>query len=134
MDEAERDVEPAPHAARVVLDDAVGGLGDPDEPEQLVGALPQGAAAHPLHAALEHQVLAAGAVLVDAGVLRHVSDRAAHGVRLAADVVAGDCRRALVGVRERDEDAHGRRLPAPFGPSSPKTSPSRTLNETPSSA
>ena len=35
MDEPERDVEPAAHAARVGLDDAVGGVRDPDELEQL---------------------------------------------------------------------------------------------------
>ena len=110
VDEPERDVEPAPHPARVGLDDAVGRVGDPDELQQLVGARVQAAAAHPLDAALEHQVLAAGAVLVDARVLRHVADRAAHGVRLAADVVARDRGGALVGVRERHEHADGRRL------------------------
>ena len=111
VDETERDVEPAPHPAGVGLDDAVRRFGDPDE---LAAARRRAArsapAAHPLHAALEHQVLAAGAVLVDARVLRHVADRAAHGVRLTTDVVAGDRGRALVRVRERDEHAHGRRL------------------------
>ena len=39
VDEPERDVEPAAHAARVRLDDPVGGVGDPDEVEQVLDAV-----------------------------------------------------------------------------------------------
>ena len=108
---------------------------DPDELEQLVDAIAQVAAAHALDAALQHQVLAARAELVDAGVLRHVADRAPHGVLRAAHVVPGDrapcLRPACVSVTRTRTVVD---LPAPFGPSRPKTSPSRTLKETPSSA
>ena len=83
MHEPERDVEPAAHPARVGLDDAVGGVRDPDELEQLVGTRAQIAPAHALDAALERQVLAAGPELVDARVLRHVADRPPHGIRFA---------------------------------------------------
>ena len=83
---------------------------DPDELEELVGAIAQVAAAHALDAALQHQVLAARAELVDAGVLRHVADRAPHGVLRAANVVPGHRGRAFVRMGQRHEDAHGRRL------------------------
>ena len=92
----------------------------PTSSQQLVGALAQLPAAHPLDAALEHQVLAAGAELVDARVLRHVADRAADRVRLAADVVAGDRGGAAVGVGERDEHADGRRLAGAVRPEQPE--------------
>ena len=73
-----------------------------DEPEQLVDAA--GAARRrrrPWTRPWSMQVLAAGRVEVDAGVLRHVADRAAHAVRVAHGVVAGDERAALVRPRQR---------------------------------
>ena len=82
----------------------------PTSSSSSVERVAQVAAAHALDAALEHQVLAAGAELVDAGVLRDVADRAPHGVLLAAHVVPGHRGRAFVGVGQRDEHAHGRRL------------------------
>ena len=77
---------------------------------QLVDPPSQLGERHLLHAPLEHQVLAAGRVDVDPRVLRDVADRAAHGVRVARDVVAGDHRPSLVGHRQGDEDPDGRRL------------------------
>src|SRR6185312_11785900 len=110
MDEAEGDVEPAPHAARVRLDHPVGRVGDPDELEQAGDTVAQLPAAHPLDPSLQHQVLAAGAVLVDARVLWHVADRAPDRARLTADVVAGDLGAAGVHPAERREDPDRRRL------------------------
>ena len=110
MDEAEGDVEAAPHAARVRLHHPVGCVGDPDELEELGDAVAKLPSAHALHAPLEHEILAAGAVLVDARVLRHVADRAPDGAGLAADVVARDLRPAGVHPAQRGEDADGRRL------------------------
>ena len=110
MDEAERDVETPAHAAGVRLHDPVGSVRDADELEQVADAPAQVVAAHALDTPLEHQVLAARAELVDAGVLRDVADRAADGARLAQHVVAADRRRARVGMRQRHEHAHGRRL------------------------
>ena len=69
------------------------------------------------------------------GRLRHVADRAAHRGRLAAHVVAGDRRRA---ARRRVLSVTRIRtvvdLPAPFGPSRPKTWPAGTEKVIPSSA
>ncbi len=110
MDEPEGDIEPAAHPAGVGLHDAVSSIRDADELEQLIRPRLQRAAAHPLHAALEHQVLTARAELVDARVLRHVPDQPANRVLLAAHVVPEDRRCAFVGVRERDEYAYRRRL------------------------
>ena len=118
--QAERDVEAAAHPARVVLDDAVGGVRDADELEQLGGARSEVAPAHPLDAALQHQVLAAGAELVDAGVLWHVADRTPYGVLLGAHVMAGDRRAAFVGVGQRHEDANGGRLAGAVRPEQPE--------------
>ena len=68
-DERAAEVEPAAHAARVRLDDAVGGVGEVELLEQLVGAS-RGFARWQLVEPAEHpQVLATGQVLVDRGVL-----------------------------------------------------------------
>ena len=58
-------------------------------------------------AADELEVLAAGEVLVDRGVLAGEADRRADRVGLADDVVAGDGRAARVGAEERREDPDG---------------------------
>ena len=113
MDETERDVEPAAHPARVTPHDAVGGSRETDELEQLVDARAEVAAAHPFDVSLQQQVLATGAELVDARVLRHVAECATHREALAQHVVARDRRRARVRGRERDERPHGRRLARP---------------------
>jgi hypothetical protein len=70
----------------------------------------QPGARHTLDVTLQHQVLAAGRVAVDAGALRDVADRAPNGVRLAHDVVARDLGPPTVGGRERGEDLDGRRF------------------------
>src|SRR5262249_7476386 len=95
-DEAERDVQPAAHPARVAADDAVGGALDLDQAQELVDAAAEIAAAEALHPALEQQVLAGGGADVDPGVLRDVADRAPDAVRVPDDVLAGDERAALV--------------------------------------
>ena len=135
MHEPERDVEPPLHAAGVAARDAVGGVAQADELEQLVDALAQRRAGHAVDAPLEQEVLAAGRLPVDARVLRDVADRAlrtrfgwrttsspATSARPESGCVSVASVRTVVD------------LPAPFGPSRPNTSPSRTANETPSSA
>src|SRR6202035_2502576 len=92
------------------VDDAVGGLGDADDLEQLVDPRAKWGAAHPVHASLQEQVLAAGRAAVDSRFLRHVADRTANGIRVAYDVVTGDDGRSFVGSRQRYEHAHGCRL------------------------
>jgi len=95
-----------PH--RVVLDDAVCGVCDADEVEQLGGARAQFAATHSLHPSLEHQVLAPGSKLVDARVLGDVTDQASNCILLAPYVVAEDRRCATVGEGQCHEHANGR--------------------------
>ena len=116
MDEPERDVEPALHAARVAPDDPVGGVRDPDEVEQLVDAAAEHVPRHALDPALEQEVLTAGRLAVDARLLRDVADRPPHAVRLADDVVAGDERAAGIRLRQRRQDPHRRRLPRAVRP------------------
>ena len=110
VDEPERDVEPALHPAGVAAHDPVGRVGEPDELEQLVHALLQLGAAHAVDPALQHQVLAAGGLAVEPRLLGHVAERAPGPVRVPDDVVPGDGRAARVGLRQRREDADGRRL------------------------
>ena len=54
-----------------------------------------------------HQVLRAGQVLVDRGVLAGEADRAAHLLGVADDVVAADPGDAGVGAQQGGEDADG---------------------------
>ena len=56
------------------------------------------------------EVLAPCRVDVDAGALRHVADRAAHGNRLAGDVVPRDSRPPRILLGQGDEDLDRRRL------------------------
>src|SRR5262249_54855664 len=95
-------------------------LPEPELLEQLVDAAAEVGAVQPLDAALQHQVLAAGRVDVDARLLRHVTDRAPDGIRVAGDVVAGDARCAAVGPSERGEDADGGRLAGAVRPEQPE--------------
>ena len=109
-DEARGDVEPAPHAAGVVLDQPAGRVGEPEALEQLARArLGLG----PLEAqqpAEQDQVLAPGEVLVDGGELAGQADEAAHRVGLAHDVVPEHARRAGVRAQQRREHPDRRRL------------------------
>src|SRR5438128_131804 len=91
-------------------------------------------AAHAEDPSLQQQVLAAGRRAVDARLLGHVADRAPRPVRVPHDVVPGDERVAGVGARQVVRTRTVVDLPAPFGPSRPKTSLSRTAKSTPSSA
>ena len=110
VDETGRDVEAALHPAGVAARDAVGGVAQSDELEQLVDPLAQRGAAHRVDPALEHQVLAPGGLPVDARILRDVTGCTAHAVRMAHDVFTGDGRASGVGLRERRERTNGRRL------------------------
>ena len=80
--EPERDVEAALHPAGVAARDAIGGVGEAEQLEQLVHALVQRRACHRVDPALQQQVLAAGRLPVDAGVLRDVADQVADAVRM----------------------------------------------------
>jgi hypothetical protein len=108
--QARPEVEPAAHAARVRPQQAPAGVGEVEHREQLVGALLGGGLAEPPEPADEDEVLAAGEVLVDRGVLPGQPDDAAHQLRLAQHVVARDRRPAAVGAQQRREDVDGRGL------------------------
>ena len=111
VDETERDVESPLHPAGVAARLPVGGVAQPDELEQLVDARVQRLAGHPVDPALQEEVLAAGRLPVDAGVLRDVAEHAAHARGMRDDVLAADERAARVGLRQRRQHADGRRLP-----------------------
>ena len=104
VDERHRDVEAALHPAAVSPGDAVGGVGEPEPLEQLLGALLDRLPAHPVDLTLEAQVLAAGRLDVDRRALRDDADRPAHRVRIRDDVEAADERLACVGLGQRRED------------------------------
>ena len=114
-DQRGREVEPAAHAAGVGLRHALGGVGEVEALEQLAGARGGGAAAHAVEAADHHEVLDAGQVLVDGGVLAGEADPGAQRAGVADDVEPGDAGAARVGLEERREDAHGRGLAGPVG-------------------
>jgi hypothetical protein len=109
-DEAGGEVEPAPHAARVVLDDLVAGLGQREPLEQLFGRALHERALQPVQVADEAQVLAPGEQFVDRGRLGRQAHPVPHGIRVLGDVEAGDVCRAAGGNRQRGHHAHGRRL------------------------
>ena len=133
-DERGGEVEAAAHAARVGAHEPVAGLGQVEGGEQLACALARGAAAEVVEPADHLEVLEARQVLVDGRVLAGEADPLAHLRCVADDVEAGDARRAASGrssvVRIRTAVV----LPAPFGPSSPKTLPASTWRSTPRSA
>ena len=86
--DARGDVEPAPHAAGVVLDEPARRVGDAERLEQLVGPRLGMGALEAEQAADQDQVLAAGQVLVDGGKLAGQADQTAHRIRLGHDVVS----------------------------------------------
>ena len=110
MDEPEADVEPPLHATRVATHDAVGRVGEPEQIQQLADPRLESAAADALDAPLQHQVLPAGRVPVDARALRHVANCPPDGIRLGDDVVAGHLGPARVRLRQRREHFDRRRL------------------------
>ena len=110
-DEAEGQVEPAPHAARVGGDAAAGGVGEVEAGEQLVGPRPRGAGAQAVQAAEHPQVLGAREQVVDGRELAREGDGAPHRHRVGDDVVPGDAHLTGVGRRQRGQDADERGLP-----------------------
>ena len=122
-DERAGEVEPPPHAAGVRLGDPVGGVLQAEALEHVVRPPPRLRPVEPVEPAEHPQVLAAGEVLVDGGVLPREADDATHGLRVAQHVDAGD---AAVPASGRSSVARMRTvvvLPAPFGPSRPSTVP-----------
>ena len=111
-------VEPAAHAAGVGPRRAVGGVGEPEPLEQLVGPRPASRSAREVgEAADQPQVLAAGEVLVDGRVLPGQADARAHARSAVAHHVEAQHRGlARVGLEDGREDAHGGGLAGAVGP------------------
>ncbi len=128
VDEAGGEVEAAPHPARVGAHDPVGGVDQVEALEQLVGAGVR-AAAQAVQRAEQPQVLAAGEVLVDGGVLPGEPDAPAHRRRVAQHVDAGHLRVTGVGAQQGGQHADGGGLARAVRPE-----PRGTANVTPSSA
>ena len=108
--DARRDVQPAPHPARVVLGEPAGSVRDAECLEQLGRARLGGSPLQPEQAPDQDEVLAPRQVFVHRGELARQADEASHGVGLAHDVVPEHARGAGVGAEERREHPHRRRL------------------------
>ena len=94
VDDAEADVEPAAHAARVGAGRPVRGGLEVERGEHLVGPRLRRRLVHPVQPALEDELAAAGLGRVGRAALRHVADPPADGLGLARQVGAGDRRLA----------------------------------------
>jgi hypothetical protein len=106
-DQARGEVQAAAHAPRVRLGLAPGGLGKVEPVEQLGGA-PLGVRRREVEQlADEHQVLRAGQVLVDRGVLAGETDAPAYALRLSQHVDAGHFSGAGVRAQQRGEHPYG---------------------------
>ena len=134
-DEGAGEVEPAAHAAGVGLDGAVRGL-----VEAGTGRAARGpgfrAAAGPVVEPADHlEVLAAGEVFVDGRELAREPDgaRARPARRLSTSMPATSAR-PQSGCSRVVSTRTAVVLPAPFGPSRPRTVPSGTSRSSPSSA
>lgn len=115
MDQPERHVEAALHAAGVPLDLALGRVGEIEAVQKLIGAALDRGAPHPVEPALQHQVLPAGGDGVGARLLSDDTYRAPDPVGVAQDVVSGDRRGSGVRAGEGGEDLHGGGLPGAVG-------------------
>ena len=94
VDQAARDAQPLPHAPRVALDQRVGGVDQPDQGQQVVGAPAQDRAGHVVQLPEVPEVLPAGQPRVD------------HPLAAGDQVDAAPDR---AGVRDHVQPVHGRR-------------------------
>src|SRR5260370_16720776 len=84
-------------------------------PPERVRAPPQLGAGHAVELALQRQVLGRRGLKVYRRLLRHEADHAAHTLRIAHDVAAGDASAPGGGPGERREDLHNGGLARPVG-------------------
>ena len=110
VDERERQVEPALHAARVAAHLAVGGLREPDALSSSSERRAPRAPRHAVQGGLEPHVLGAGQERVERGLLERGADRGAHLGALLDDVVPATRARARGGREQRGEHVDGRGL------------------------
>ena len=123
--EPERDVEPAPHAARVPLTIRSAASAMPTSSSSSSTLAAQ--VAPPIPCTCPCSRGSRGRCrLLHARVLRHVADQTTHGVVLARASWPATVRPAESGLVSVTSMRTVVDLPAPFGPSSPNTSPSVT--------
>ena len=103
----ERHVQAALHAAGIGLDQPSRRICQPEVREQLVRAGPHGAAAQPVQAPLQDQVLPAGGGRVGAGPLRDDPDHVPDLARPGEHVDALDAGHSGVRPGQRGENLHG---------------------------
>jgi hypothetical protein len=122
-DESGGEVEPAAHASGIGAHEPRARLRELERVEQLLGPGVRRPSAEVVEAPDHLEVLEAGQVLVNGGVLSGEADVRAQSGALVEDVEAGDAGRAVVGTEERREDAHGRRLAGAVRPQEPEDGP-----------
>ena len=103
-------VQPPAHAARVALDHAVGGVGQLELRQELLGPGPGLRPAHVRQLTDQHQVLAPREQRVQRRVLGGHADVAPHLRRVPQHVDAGHRRRPRIGPGQRGQHPHGGRL------------------------
>ena len=104
------EVEAPAHAARVRLDDALGGLVELEAVEQLLPARLGGRAPGAVQPTDHGQVLEAGQILVDGGVLPRQADLVAQRRGVVHDVIADDRGAPGVGFQQRGQNPDDRGL------------------------
>ncbi len=109
-DHRRREVEASAHPARVRAHQTAARVAELELVQQLACALARLAAAEVVETADHLEVLGAGQVVVDGRVLAGEPDPLANLGRMAEYVDSGDARRALVGLQQRGQDPHCRRL------------------------
>src|SRR5260221_7507839 len=118
VDEAHRHVELALHAAGEGTRDALARVREVKALKQTGNAPPQLGAGQAVELALQRQVLGHRGLKVYRRLLRHEADHAAHALRLAHDVAAGDAGAPCGGPGERREDLNNSGLARAVGPES----------------
>ena len=92
MNERQREIQAALHAARIAAHPPVRGLGQPDADEELIGAPATELRRQALQRRLQEQVLAAGEDGIERRLLERRADGGPYLSTLANDVVAADSR------------------------------------------
>ena len=110
-----REVEPAPHATAVGAHRTCRGVDEIEALEQFVVACPQRFRVEMRKLPDQPEVLVAGEVLVDRGVLPREPDALAHRLRVGADVDPEHLGAAAGALQDRREHAHGSGLARAVG-------------------
>ena len=111
VDEREREIKPALHAARIASDLAIGGVGETDPVEELLAARATLGLRDPLERRLQPQMVASCQERIECRLLQRSADRSAHLRSFVHDVVPCDPRRTRCRRQQRGQHQHRRRLP-----------------------